>query len=239
MATLPELVVLPRPGLETAYLGFGAGKSLSQTGVRRAFAQALDTAAIVRDAFPPGSAPATHTHALRRPGRLRGNPVVRVQRAGGVRRAGRREVRHEGAPHPPRARRSAAGPARPAPRRPPPSGTSWRRASGVGVEIDVMPASELAAAVAEGTLDGLYLGGVRSSLADPSGFLEPLFGETATGTAADARQGRPRGAHRRRPGDQPPPPARRPSPPPTTRSGPRRRSCRSRMPGPRSPTGRT
>ena len=60
---------------------------------------------------------------------------------------------------------------------------------GVSVEIDVKPAAELAAAVAEGTLEGLYLGGVRSALADPSGFLEPLFGETATGTAAERAEG--------------------------------------------------
>ena len=52
-----------------------------------------------------------------------------------------------------------------------------------------MPAAELAAGVAEGTLDGLYLGGVRSALADPSGFLEPLFGESATGTAATRAKG--------------------------------------------------
>ncbi|MDQ1322858.1 MAG: peptide/nickel transport system substrate-binding protein, partial [Chloroflexota bacterium] len=60
---------------------------------------------------------------------------------------------------------------------------------GVGVEVDVMPSDELLAAVAEGTLGGLYLGGVRSSLADPSGFLEPLFGATATGTAAERAKG--------------------------------------------------
>ena len=128
MATLPELVVLPRPGLETAYLGFGAGRSLSQTGVRRAFAQALDQAAIARDAFPPGSAPATHTTPCEVPAGCAGPP--------GTSSTGRR--------HPPRwTPRSSTGrcpssstcPTRrcracqPRPRRPPPCGTSWRQAS--------------------------------------------------------------------------------------------------------------
>lgn len=188
MATLPELVVLPRSGLETAYLGFGAGKSLSQTGVRRAFAQALDTAAIVRDAFPPGSAPATHTTPCGVPAGCAGTPWYEFNgpAASAALDAAKFNTKVPLILHVPDA---------PLPGLPDPAATAaavrdqLASSVGVGVEIDVMPASELAAAVSEGTLDGLYLGGVRSSLADPSGFLEPLFGETATGTAATRAKG--------------------------------------------------
>jgi ABC-type transport system substrate-binding protein len=47
---------------------------------------------------------------------------------------------------------------------------------GLPVEIDVMDPRELAKAAAEGTIDGLYLSGIGSSLADPSAFLGPVFG---------------------------------------------------------------
>jgi ABC-type transport system substrate-binding protein len=51
------------------------------------------------------------------------------------------------------------------------------------------PAAELEAGIAGGRLSGLYLGGVASVLADPSGFLGPLFGELVTGVAADRANG--------------------------------------------------
>ena len=60
MGTLPELSVVDRPGLATAYLGFGSGRTFAKVAVRRAFAQALDHAALARDAFPAGSAAASH-----------------------------------------------------------------------------------------------------------------------------------------------------------------------------------
>ncbi len=188
MATLPELVVLPRPGLETAYLGFGAGKSLSQTGVRRAFAQALDPAAIARDAFPPGSAPATHTTPCGVPAGCAGTPWYEFNgpAASAALDAAKVDRKVPLILHVPDA---------PLPGLPDPAATAaavrdqLAASVGVSVEIDMMPASGLSAAVAEGTLEGLYLGGVRSALADPSGFLEPLFGESATGTAAERAKG--------------------------------------------------
>ena len=188
MATLPELVVLPRPGLETAYLGFGAGKRLSQTGVRRAFAQALDPAAIARDAFPPGSAPATHTTPCEVPAGCAGTPWYEFNgpAASAALDAAKFDRKVPLTLHVPDA---------PLPGLPDPAATAaavrdqLAASVGVSVEIDVKPAAELAAAVAEGTLEGLYLGGVRSALADPSGFLEPLFGEAATGTAAERAEG--------------------------------------------------
>jgi ABC-type transport system substrate-binding protein len=55
---------------------------------------------------------------------------------------------------------------------------------GLKVSIDVMPADELHAAARSGSLNGLYLDGIESSLADPSGFLEPLFGDGVKSTPA-------------------------------------------------------
>ena len=195
--------MLPRPGLETAYLGLrGRQEPLADrrsAGVRAGAGPRRPSLATRSRRAPP-------PRPTRRPARSR----LAAPGPPGTSSTGRRHP----PPWTPRSstgrcpspstcptRRCRACPTRP--RRPPPCATSWRRASASTVEIDVMPAAELAAAVAEGTLDGLYLGGVRSSLADPSGFLEPLFGESATGTAADTRQGRPGGARRRGPRDQP------------------------------------
>jgi ABC-type transport system substrate-binding protein len=55
---------------------------------------------------------------------------------------------------------------------------------GLRTTVDVMPLAEFREAVATGTLDGLYLDGVASSLADATGFLEPLFGEAVRTTPA-------------------------------------------------------
>jgi len=60
---------------------------------------------------------------------------------------------------------------------------------GLLVEPEVVPAATFAADLAAGSIDGLYLSGVTSSLADASGFLEPLFGRSVTTTAAGRATG--------------------------------------------------
>ena len=180
---LPELTVVPRPGLATAYLGFGTGHGLDSVNVRRAFAEAIDVATLAQDAFPAGSVGATHTvpcvvvdgcagadwYAFNGPEAAAGLANANVDLA---------------APIPLRV------PDAPLPGLPDPAGVAaavrdqLKASVGATIEIDVMRAADLAAAIAGGSVDGLYLGGVASSLADPSGYLGPLFGAGATGTAA-------------------------------------------------------
>ena len=101
-----------------------------------------------------------------------------------------------------------------------------------------MPFRDYQADLATGKLDGLFLGGVASSLADPGAFLEPLFGADvqldrrrpdAEGRARDRGRGRhggPRRARRRRsaapttPSATPRPSSRWPTRARSPRSGP-------------------
>ena len=185
--TIPELVLVPRPGLATAYLGFGTGKRFS-TPVRRAFAEGLDHDALARDAFPPGSVGATHLSPCVVPAGCAGEDWYAFNGPDGV------------------AVLAAAGfdrtvaiplhvPDAPVPGLPDPMTVAdtvrdqLAASLGVNLVVDVMPATDLAAAIAAGDLSGLYLGGVASTLADPSGFLGPLFGTTASGTASSRGKG--------------------------------------------------
>ncbi|HYO42077.1 MAG TPA: ABC transporter substrate-binding protein [Candidatus Limnocylindrales bacterium] len=182
MGALPELAVMDRPGLATAYLGFGSGKTFAKTAVRRAFAQALDHQALAREAFPAGSTPATHLSPCSVPAGCAGKAwddfngpaAVAALEAAGF---------DTGAPvtlHVPDA--PVAGIPDPASLG---AAIAAQLKASVGVTVTVEAATpvDLAAAVAEERLEGLYLGGVTSILADPSGFLEPLFGADASGVA--------------------------------------------------------
>jgi len=190
MGTLPELSVVDRPRLAIAYLGFGSGKTFAKVAVRRAFAQALDHAALARDAFPAGSAPATHLTPCAVPAGCSGEPWYEFN--GPAATAALATAGFDaGAPlvlHVPDA---------PIPGIPDPAALAaavaaqLKESIGVVVTIEASPAAELTAAVAERRLVGLYLGAVASALADPSGFLDPLLGEGATGVAAVRARGVP------------------------------------------------
>jgi ABC-type transport system substrate-binding protein len=179
----PELVVLPRPGLETAYLGFGADRSFGEAAVRRAFAQALDHEALARDAFPAGSQPATFTTPCSVPSGCVGQPWYEFNGPAAVDALNVAGFDRDGAV-------TLAVPDAPVPGLPDP-GAAGRAVRdmleqhvGLRVRLQERPAAELGAAIEGGDVEGLYLWGVSSILADPSGFLEPLFGRGARGTAA-------------------------------------------------------
>jgi peptide/nickel transport system substrate-binding protein len=184
--TLPEISAVARPGLATAYLGFGTGKQLDAAGVRRAFAQALDHAALARDAFPAGSTAATHTTPCDVPAGCAGLPWYEFN--GPAASAALDLAKFD--------RTTAVAlhvPDRAIPGMPDPAALAaairdqLAASVDVPVEIDPMPPDALAAGIADGSVDGFYLGVVASSLADPSGFLDPLFGEAAAGTVAARR----------------------------------------------------
>jgi ABC-type transport system substrate-binding protein len=184
--TLPEIVQLARPGLVTAYLGFGGRRPFGSAAVRRAFAQALDHAALARDAFPAGSVPATHLAPCEVPAGCSGlvwydvnGPAAEaaLDLAGIDRKTAiPLHVPDDAVPGIP----DPAG-----------LGTAIRdqlaESIGVTVKIRAMPPTELTDAIADGSIRGLYLGAIASPLADPSGFLEPLFGRAAAGTITERR----------------------------------------------------
>ena len=184
--TLPEIVQLSRPGLVTAYLGFGAGRPFGGTAVRRAFAQALDHAALARDAFPAGSVAATHLAPCEVPAGCAGLAWYDVNGPAAAAALDLAELDRK-------AVIPLHVPDGAIPGLPDPAGLAaairdqLAESIDVTVEIDAMPPDALAAAIADGSIDGLYLGAVASSLADPAGFLEPLFGEDAADTVAARR----------------------------------------------------
>ncbi len=188
MSTVPELVVIPRPGLETAYLGFGTGHGFGQLAVRRAFAQGLDQAALAGAAFPAGSTPATHVAPCDVAGGCAGMDWYEFNGPGGA-------AALDLAGYDRRQPIPLQFPDAPVPGLPDPAAVAaavanqLRDSLGVKVEVVATPARELEAAIAAEDVDGLYLGGVASQLADASGFLEPLFGTGSTGTAAARARG--------------------------------------------------
>ncbi len=186
--TLPELVGIDREGLTSAYLGFGTGPGLGSTAVRRAFAQGIDQAALADDAFPAGSKAATHLSPCVVPAGCAGTAWYAFNGPAGT-------AALEAAKFNTGRTLPLLIPDQPVPGLPDPATIAAavrdqvKESLGVTLEVTPMPAAELSTAVAAGEVKGLYLGGLESALADPSGFLEPLFGPGATGTAASRAKG--------------------------------------------------
>ena len=183
LATLPEVSTMARPGLATAYLGFGSGPRFARVAVRTAFAQGIDTAGLARDAFPAGSQAAGWLTPCEVPGGCAGQTWYEFNGPAGVdalRLAGF-STSAAVTLHVP----DAAVPGLPDPAL---AAATLRdqlaESLGVTLEIDIVTAEDLAGAIADGTVDGLYLWGVASPLADPSGFLEPVVGRGVRSTAA-------------------------------------------------------
>ena len=184
IATLPELAVYPRDGLATAYLGFGTGDGLGKVAVRHALAGALDRDTLATDGFAAGSPAATHITPCDIDGGCGGKDWYgfNAPAASAALAAAKFDLRQTYMLHVPDG---------PVPGLPDPAGLAKAVAAqletniGMRTEIDTMPFRDYQADLATGKLDGLFLGGVASSLADPGAFLEPLFGADVKSTAAD------------------------------------------------------
>jgi peptide/nickel transport system substrate-binding protein len=190
--TQPEVAVLGRPGLSTAYLGFGSGPTFARTRVRRAIGTAIDHDALAAAAFGPGAIGATHTAPCVVEGGCEGRPwpafdapsAVAALAGAGFNLKATYALHVPDAPMPGLADPAAAAAA---------VAAQLRANVGLTVTPDVIPAATFAADLAAGRLDGLFLAGIASPLADASGYLEPLFGSgvassaaaRATGVAAD------------------------------------------------------
>ena len=188
LATQPEIATIPREGLATAYLAFGKGAPFGSTAVRRAIAGGLDRDALVAAAFPPGSTAPTHA------------VPCSIQDACG----GEDWYPFDGPAS--TAALAAAGfdfgatyplhlPDRAVPGLPDPvavaSAVQAQLESNLGLHtaLDVMPAVAWAAAVADGSLDGLYLAGVAADVPEPGAFLAPLLGSGVASQPARRARG--------------------------------------------------
>jgi peptide/nickel transport system substrate-binding protein len=188
IATLPELVVTPRAGMATAFLAFGAGPAFAGARVRRAIAAALDRTALTQAAFPAGSIAPTHVTPCMVPDACGGRAwyEFNAPAASAVLADASFDLKRT---YPLRVPDAAL------PGLPDPAGVARAVKDqlsanlGLRVRIDVMPAAEFREGVDRGTLTGLYLDGIASSVADASGFLEPLFGDGARTTPARRASG--------------------------------------------------
>ncbi len=179
ISTIPELAILPRPGLATAYLGFGTGFQLGKVSVRRAFGQGVDRAALAGDALAPGAVAADYLAPCEVLGGCRGAAWYDFNGpAGSAALDDAAFDRKTAIPlHVPDAAvpglddPGALGAA---------VAAQLADSLGIKVKVDPMPAADLAAAVAAKRIDGLYVASVTSPLADASGYLDPLFGDGAT-----------------------------------------------------------
>ena len=183
IATQPELVVTPRPGLSTAYLAFGSGPAFAGTAVRRAIAASLDRGALTTSAFPAGSVVPTHVTPCVVAGACEGSAWYEFNApasSAALATAGFDldtvyplhvpDTAVPGLPEPARTAEAVRG--------------QLETNIGLRTTVDIMPLAAFREAVETGTLDGLYLDGVASSLADATGFLDPLFGEDVRTTPA-------------------------------------------------------
>jgi ABC-type transport system substrate-binding protein len=188
IATAPELSVMPRDGLATAYLGFGTGAPFNQAEVRQAIAAGINRDALATAAFPPGSRAAVQVTPCVVEGGCAGEAwhPFDAPAASAALQATDADLEAVYPLH---------VPDRAVPGLPDPEGAARAVAAhleanlGLRVEVDTMPVRDYEEDLAAGRIDGLYLGGVASTVADPGAFLEPLFGSGVKSTPAKRARG--------------------------------------------------
>lgn len=181
--TLPELAVVPRAGLETAYLAFGDDAVFGDVRVRLAIAGGLDRQALAAGAFPAGSTAATHLAPCEIAGACAGSDwyTFNAPAAAAALAATSFDLRPTYPLHVP----NEAIPGLPDPLAIATAVQGQLRDNlGLQTTIDVVDASSFSPAAAGGALGGLYLDGIGSTVADPASFLAPILGSDSGGTPA-------------------------------------------------------
>jgi ABC-type transport system substrate-binding protein len=186
--TQPELAILPRPGLATAYLAFGDDAAFDNVRVRRAIAGSLDREALAAGAFPAGSVATTQLVPCAIAGACAGKawyafngPAAAAELA-----AVRFDLQATYALHVPN--RAVAGLPNPL-RAAEAVKAQLKESIGMEVAIDEMPVKDYQAGLTGGKLDGLYLGGLSSNVADPAAFLSPTVGQGVASSPAKRARG--------------------------------------------------
>jgi peptide/nickel transport system substrate-binding protein len=174
LSTVPELAVLPRPGLATAYLGLGTGFGLGKLGVRQAFAQGIDRVALAGGTLGAGANAADFLAPCEVAGGCAGTAWYDFNGPAG-------SAALDDAGFDRKVPVPLHAPDVPVPGIADPAALAQAVAAqlsdslGVKIRVDTMAAADLDQAVATRKLQGLYLAGVTSPLADASGYLGQLF----------------------------------------------------------------
>jgi ABC-type transport system substrate-binding protein len=186
LVMMPEVALVPRASLSVAYLGFGDGGTFATSAIRRAIAEGIDGSQLLAG-FPPGSSAAAHLAPCVAAAGCAGTPFIGYNGPAGMAALDSAAFdRSRTYPlHVPDA--SIAG-------LPDPAATGAAVAGqlvetlGVKVAVDPMPAPALRAAIADSTIDGLYLDAVATPVADAAAFYQMLYADRP-GSAAARRAG--------------------------------------------------
>ena len=151
--------------------------------MRRALAASLDRDTLTGDALPAGSTTATHVTPCDIEGGCGGRDWYgfNAPAAAAALAAAKFDLSSTIPLHVPDG---------PVPGLPDPTGLATAIAAqfqanlGLNVKVESAPVKDYQDALAAGKLDGFYLGGVASSIADPAAFLAPLFGKGVKSTVA-------------------------------------------------------
>ena len=185
IATLPELAVTRATGSRPPTSGSGPAPAWARSPCGAPSPARSIATTLAGDGFAAGSIAATHVTPCEIDGGCGGTDWYELQRPGGERGARGGQVR-PGAdvpaprPRPAGARPARSGRARQGRRR---AARDQHRAAHRDRHDALRATSRPISST--GKLDGLFLGGVASTLADPGAFLEPLFGADVRSTAAD------------------------------------------------------
>ena len=174
IATQPELAVVPRAGMSTAYLAFGNEDAFDSGRVRRAIAASLDRAALATAAFPAGSTEASHLVPCVVPGGCAGEAWYAFNAPAAAAELAAAGFDLEGSYTIHVSSRGVPGLADP-PAVAEAIAAQLRDNLGLEIAVDVMTARNFAKELADGTLEGLYLSAASSTVADPVTYLSPLF----------------------------------------------------------------
>jgi ABC-type transport system substrate-binding protein len=176
----PELSLLPRPGLNVAYIGFNDRFApFDKEIVRRALSIGIDRRAIVETAFPPGTEVASHFLPCAIPfGCIGGawpgqDPALAREWLAGVGFAdgfattiSYSEEPRDYLPDPTAVATALQ--------------TQLREYLGIEATLRVLPFDELVATADAGRLDGIYLLGARARYPDATVLLDSHFGPSST-----------------------------------------------------------
>lgn len=170
--TMPALAIVRRPLLATAVLGFGRGP-FSDARVRRAIASGIDNGALA-DAFPAGSVAADHLTPCEIPAGCAGGAFRGFNAPASVAALQSLKFNFD-------AKLPLVIPDSPIPGLPDPAGVAAALRDqlaanmGITVQIQTAPADAFGASISNGTINGLFLDGAETGLADPSAFYAQLL----------------------------------------------------------------
>jgi hypothetical protein len=184
IVTQPELAVVPRAGMATAYLAFGNEDAFDDARVRRAIAASLDRAVLAAEVFPSGSVTATHTVPCGVPGGCAGEAWYEFNAPAAAADLAAAGFDLQGSYTIHVANRAVAGLANPTVVAQA-IAAQLRENLGLEIAIDVMSSRNLATEVAQGTLEGMYVS-ATSARRGPGGVPRPLFGEAKATPATRA-----------------------------------------------------